>query len=79
MPVDMTTMYKVIKPYPAYLGEIPFLLPVGVVLGLWKERNIYVTHYFDGYCVPVERWAVECWKNYFEPIEEITEERIDEA
>lgn len=62
--------YKVIKNYYAYLGEFPILLPVGTILTYWEGRGFYLSEAVDGYCVPVMKWAVESWSNYFEKVTE---------
>lgn len=60
--------YKVIKPYTARFGNMPILLPIGTVLHWWDERGFYLSEAVDNTCVPVTKWAVESWHEYFEPV-----------
>lgn len=61
--------YKVIKPYQSRAYSPPITLPVGTVLDLWEERGYYLSEAVNNMCVPVARWAVEAWYDYFEKID----------
>jgi hypothetical protein len=62
---DMDKPYQVIKTFVAHVGEVPFLLPVGTLLHWWDERGFYNSEAVNNVCVPVTRWAVETWSDYF--------------
>lgn len=62
-------MYKVIKPYTTYFASNPITLPVGTILEYWEERGFYLSHAVDNFCVPVSKWAVEAWTEYFQKVE----------
>lgn len=62
--------YKVIKAYTSNFYSYPIRLPVGTVVTYWDERGFYLSETVDGHCVPLPRYVVEAWNNYFEEIKD---------
>ena len=61
--------YRVIHPYTSYAYDSPIQIPVGTVGEWFEQANAYLFHVGDK-AVPVSKWAVETWHEYFESVEE---------
>jgi hypothetical protein len=61
--------YKIIKPYTSYYYR-PIVLPVGTKLEWFEHNKCYVSEAINNVCVPVQKWAVESWHDYFEKVDE---------
>jgi hypothetical protein len=60
-------IYRIIKPYTSHhYGAIT--LPIGTILEWFEQNKSYLSHPVQGHCVPVSKWAVESWNDYFEII-----------
>jgi hypothetical protein len=61
--------YKVIHTYQSYAFGFPLLIPVGTIGEWFEQAKAYLFH-VDNYAVPVGKWAVEVWHDFFEKVEE---------
>ena len=62
--------YKVVKPYQSRAFGYPLLIPVGTRLSWWDERQFFLFDAVDNHCAWIDRWPVEAWHDYFQPVEE---------
>ena len=61
--------YKVLHPYLSYSARPPILIPAGTV-GEWAEEENAYLFQVGNVVVPVGKWAVEVWKEYFQEVTE---------
>jgi len=61
-------MYRLIKPFYS-IAYGPVTLPVGTIVTWSETHGIYISEAIDGICVPIEKWAVESWHDFFEKVE----------
>jgi hypothetical protein len=64
------TQYILLKPYHTQFMGQPVTLPVGTRLTWWEERGFYLAEAVNNIRVPVRKWTVEAWHDYFGKVEE---------
>jgi len=64
--------YRVIRDYVSYWYGFGILIPAGSIGEWFEQAKCYTFPAINGYIPCVEKWPVEAWHDFFEPVVEQT-------